>query len=218
MSDVLIKVRPLQASHAYDLITRYLGALWFLVLADFMALGAYNEPRTLAAVGKSCLVIFYLMLWLLMVTRPLAKSQIQGFLPRLAAFVGTYMPWTIGFFPRSDSTLLILLSAICLISGMVLAIISVSFLGRAFSLIPQARKIVQSGPYYWLRHPLYTAEELAIFGTLLQFLSPVTVAIFMVHIAMQICRITYEERLLRQTFPAYDMYAATTWRLVPYVW
>jgi protein-S-isoprenylcysteine O-methyltransferase Ste14 len=102
--------------------------------------------------------------------------------------------------------------------GTVLAIISVWYLGKAFSLVPQGRKVVRNGPYRWIRHPLYAAEEIAVFGALLQFFSLITVIIFLVHIGVQICRIIYEERLLRQTFPEYNDYVATSWRLLPSVW
>ena len=101
---------------------------------------------------------------------------------------------------------------------MVMAIITVSHLGKAFSIVPQAHKVVRSGPYRWLRHPLYAAEAIAVFGTLLQFLSPFTVSIFVLHIGMQIYRMLNEERLLTQTFPEYRAYAATSWRLIPFAW
>jgi protein-S-isoprenylcysteine O-methyltransferase Ste14 len=78
--------------------------------------------------------------------------------------------------------------------------------------------LVRSGPYRWLRHPLYVCEEIAVFGTLLQFLSPITALIFATHIGIQVCRIIYEEKLLRESFPEYRNYSASTWRLIPFVW
>jgi protein-S-isoprenylcysteine O-methyltransferase Ste14 len=205
-------------SRIYDLATRWFGASWFLLLAYIVGLGVYHESHTLAIIAKSCLVIFNLMLCLLLLIRPQATSQTRGFIPRLAAFGGTYGIWVLALFPQTKSASLDLLSTICLIVGLVLAIITVAHLGKSFSIVPQAREFVRSGPYRWLRHPLYAAEQIAVFGTLLQVISPYTVAIFIIHIAVQICRIVYEERLLRQTFPDYNIYATTTWRLLPYVW
>ena len=137
----------------------------------------------------------------------------------MAAFTGTYMPWTIVFVsPPTQSAALDLASAGFVIVGMVLTLVTVVQLGRAFSLVPQARKVVRGGPYRWLRHPLYLAEEIAVFGTMLQFLSAGTMAIFIAHVAVQICRIHYEENLLRRTFPEYATYAAANWRVLPFVW
>jgi protein-S-isoprenylcysteine O-methyltransferase Ste14 len=202
----------------YGSVSRTLGAVWFLLLAGLMASAAYHEAQPLVVVCKLCLMSFYLVLFFLLMARPPAKSQAHGLMPRVAAFVGTYMPWTIGWFPAYHSASLSVLATICIVSGTVLAIITVLHLGKAFSIVPQARSVVRCGPYRWLRHPLYLAEEVAIIGALLQFLSPITMAIFVVHIGVQICRIVYEERLLRVTFPEYGTYAMTNWRLVPYVW
>jgi protein-S-isoprenylcysteine O-methyltransferase Ste14 len=223
MSEATFENRPflhLRATYGYDLVMRLLGALWFLGLAIFTALtmtNANNTPTSLLA--KSCLVMFYLIFCLLISIRPRAKAQAYGFLPRLVAFVGTYMPWTMVFFAaHTNSALRNLMSSVCVIAGMALAIFTVLHLGKAFSLVPQARMLVRSGPYRWLRHPLYVCEEIAVFGTLLQCPSPITALIFAAHIGIQVCRIIYEEKLLRESFPEYREYAASTWRLIPFVW
>jgi protein-S-isoprenylcysteine O-methyltransferase Ste14 len=206
------------AQPGHDSVTRILGAAWFLILACAMASAAFHEAATSVVVCKLSLMTFYLVLFFLLMLRPPARSQAHGILPRTAAFVGTYLPWTIGFFPTNHSASLSVLATVCVVSGMVLATITVLHLGRAFSLVPQARSVVRSGPYRWLRHPLYLAEEVAVVGALLQFLSPLTLTIFVIHIGVQICRIVYEERLLRLVFPEYGTYAMTNWRLIPYVW
>jgi protein-S-isoprenylcysteine O-methyltransferase Ste14 len=209
----------LRATYGYDLVMRLLGALWFLGLAIFTAFTMTNAITPTSLLAKSCLVIFYLIFGLLISIRPRAKAQAYGFLPRLAAFVGTYMPWTMVLFAApTNSALLNLMSSVCVIAGITLAIFTVLHLGKAFSLVPQARMLVRSGPYRWLRHPLYVCEEIAVFGTLLQFPSPITALIFAAHIGMQVCRIIYEEKLLRESFPEYREYSASTWRLIPFVW
>jgi protein-S-isoprenylcysteine O-methyltransferase Ste14 len=77
---------------------------------------------------------------------------------------------------------------------------------------------VRTGPYAVVRHPLYLAEEVALLGTLLQFYSFATLVLLLAHGALQVCRIFYEETLLRHTFAAYEDYARSTSRLIPYVW
>jgi protein-S-isoprenylcysteine O-methyltransferase Ste14 len=212
------KDTSMSSTTTYESVTRTLGAVWFLLLAGLMVSAAYHEAAPSVIVCKFCLMSFYLVLFFLLMARPPAKSQVHSIMPRVAAFAGTYTPWTIGFFPAYHSTSLSLVATVCIVSGMVLAIITVLHLGTAFSLVPQARSVVRSGPYRCLRHPLYLAEEIAIVGALLQFLSPITVVIFLIHIGVQLCRIVYEERLLRLTFPEYASYAMTSRRLIPYVW
>jgi protein-S-isoprenylcysteine O-methyltransferase Ste14 len=212
MSTTVDSVRP-----AYDFSMRWFGGMWFLLLAVLIA---FTAPATTSVEisAKSCLVLFDLILGLLILVRPPAVSQAKGILPRVTAFVGTYVPWTIPFFPHTDYVLPNLLSSVCLVGGMFLMIVTIISLGNAFSIVPQARKVVRTGPYRWIRHPLYLAEQIAILGTLLQFLSPVTMAIFVAHITVQVCRMRYEERLLCSTFPEYRAYQASSWRLIPFVW
>jgi protein-S-isoprenylcysteine O-methyltransferase Ste14 len=197
---------------------RSLGALWFLGLAIFTGSTIVNVTPT-SLFAKSSLVLLYLTFCLLISIRPRAKAQAYGFLPRLAAFVGTYMPWAMVFFAaHTNSALLNSMSSVCVIAGVALAIFTVLHLGKSFSLVPQARMLVRTGPYRLIRHPLYACEGIAVFGTLLQFLSPITALIFVVHIWIQICRMLYEEKLLHETFPEYRNYAGSTWRLIPFVW
>ncbi len=111
-----------------------------------------------------------------------------------------------------------LLSTACVLIGMIMMLVTIRHLGRAFSLVPQARSVVQTGPYRWVKHPLYLSEEIVILGVVLQYLTPVTVLVLIVHIGIQVCRILYEEDLLRRNFPEYSSYEASRWRVIPYVW
>lgn len=201
-----------------DLTTRLFGSMWFLFLAATMVNGALSDLRSMQALSRISLSVFYILLWWLILSRPPALSQAKGLMPRLAAFIGTYMPWCISFTARSEDPVLNMVSAVVVTAGMLLTIITVLHLGRSFSLVPQVRRLVQVGPYRYIRHPLYLAEEVAVLGAVLQFLSPMTVLIFLMHIGFQVLRISYEERLLSQTLPEYAQYAASRWRLVPFVW
>ena len=78
--------------------------------------------------------------------------------------------------------------------------------------------MVQTGPYRWIKHPLYLSEEIVVLGVVLLYLTPGTVILLILHIGVQVCRILYEEDLLRRNFPDYSSYEASRWRLIPYVW
>jgi protein-S-isoprenylcysteine O-methyltransferase Ste14 len=205
---------------SYDRMMRLFGGMWFMLLALCVAnkIGASLTDPWPPLLSSFCLVGFYMLVALLIITRPPAKAQADGLLPRIAAFVGSYLPWTITFVGKTDQALPNLLSTACVLIGMIMTLVTIRHLGRSFSLVPQARSVVQTGPYRWIKHPLYLAEEIAILGVVLQYLTPATVTILVLHIGVQVCRILYEEDLLRRNCPEYSTYEASRWRLIPYVW
>ena len=205
---------------SYDRMMRLFGGMWFMLLALCVAIkiGASPTDPWPSLLSSFCLASFYMLLALLVMTRSPAKAQADGLLPRIAAFVGSYLPWTITFFGQTDQALPNLLSTACVLIGMIMMLVTIRHLGGSFSLVPQARSVVQTGPYRWIKHPLYLAEEIAILGVALQYLTPVTVIVLGLHIGVQVCRILYEEDLLRRNCPEYSSYEASRWRLIPYVW
>jgi len=54
------------------------------------------------------------------------------------------------------------------VSASILGALTLSFLGRSFSVMPEARRLVTTGPYSIVRHPLYLFELLGVVGILLQ--------------------------------------------------
>jgi protein-S-isoprenylcysteine O-methyltransferase Ste14 len=77
---------------------------------------------------------------------------------------------------------------------------------------------VRHGPYRLVRHPLYVAEEISVCGVMLHFLSPWTAALLVLHCAIQVRRMVYEESILMRVFPEYQRYATSTARVIPKVW
>ena len=210
----------LSKTSSYDRTMQLFGGMWFMLLALCLAIkigSSGNDPWP-SLLSSFCLATFYVLLGVLTMTRSPAKAHAEGLLPRIAAFVGTYMPWTIAFFGKTEEALPNLLSAACVLIGMIMTLVTIRHLGRSFSLVPQARSVVQTGPYRWIKHPLYLSEEIAILGVVLQYLTPVTVIVLVLHFGVQVCRILYEEDLLRRNCPEYSSYEASRWRLIPYVW
>jgi protein-S-isoprenylcysteine O-methyltransferase Ste14 len=210
----------LSKNSSYDRTMQLFGGMWFMLLALCVAIkigSSLTDPWP-SLLSSFCLANFYLLLALLIVTRSPAKAQADGLLPRIAAFAGTYLPWTITFFGKTDQALPNLVSTACMLIGTIMMLVTIRHLGGSFSLVPQARSVVQTGPYRWIKHPLYLAEEIAILSVVLQYLTPVTVIVFVLHMGVQVCRILYEEDLLRRNCPEYSSYEASRWRLIPYVW
>src|SRR6201993_175010 len=204
---------------SYERMMQLFGSMWFMLLALCVAIriGSFTDPWP-SLLSSFCLASFYMLVALLIMIRSPAKAQADGLPPRIAAFVGTYLPWMISYFGKTDQALPNLLSTACVLIGMIMMLVTIRHLGRSFSLVPQARSVVQTGPYRWIKHPLYFAEEIVILGVVLQYLTPVTVLILVLHIAVQVWRILYEEELLRRNCPEYSSYEASRWRLIPYVW
>jgi protein-S-isoprenylcysteine O-methyltransferase Ste14 len=105
----------------------------------------------------------------------------------------------------------------CLACGMVWAIYSLTYLGKRFSIVPEARGLVTSGPYRFVRHPIYVGEIVAGVGLILPTLFTLHLLLFALFLGAQVARTYFEERILRRAYPQYEAYAAHTRRLIPFV-
>ena len=155
---------------------------------------------------------------LLMFRMPPVRT-IRGIGPRVLAFPGTFAALGFRKLDPSQLTLTIQIIAVLLVFiGTTLTLYALIYLGRSFSIVPEARELVTGGPYKFVRHPVYVFEEIAIFGTALQYHAPASTLLLMIHVALQFTRLTFEEQVLRENFPEYESYAAKTARLLPGVY
>lgn len=163
--------------------------------------------------------IFALILIALFVARPAPIARPAGWRAVAAGVVGGLAPMSIIFLPRGATLPSVTLAsnAIILLSTLV-SIWIVLWLGRSFSILPQARALVTGDPYRFVRHPLYLAEFVALFGLAWQFALPWSLLLWAVAAAAQFPRMHFEERILTETFPNYAAYAARTPRLLPGVY
>ncbi|MEA2625030.1 MAG: hypothetical protein QOD06_1075 [Candidatus Binatota bacterium] len=78
-------------------------------------------------------------------------------------------------------------------------------------------RLVDSGPYRWVRHPTYAGLLLVALGTALAFESAAALAATMlVWLPITLARIGREEHILASRFgTAYDAFRRRTWRLLP---
>lgn len=79
-------------------------------------------------------------------------------------------------------------------------------------------RLVVSGPYRWIRHPMYAATLLVAGAWVASAWTPLRVAIAALLAGVLAVKMRVEERLLARRFPAYPDYARRTKRLVPGVW
>src|SRR5437763_15532887 len=117
----------LSNASTYDRTMQLFGGMWFMLLALCVAIkiGASGNDPWPSLLSSFCLATFYLLLALLTMTRSPAKAQADGLLPRIAAFVGSYMPWTIGFFGKTDQALPNLASTACVLIGMIMMLVPI---------------------------------------------------------------------------------------------
>jgi len=113
---------------------------------------------------------------------------------------------------------MLLLSASLILMGDILAVLILRKLGRSFSIMAEARKLVTHGPYSVVRHPLYAAEQLAVLGALIQFASVEAAILVAVQFSFQLIRMRNEEAVLMHSFPEYADYMLRTPRLIPGIW
>ena len=83
----------------------------------------------------------------------------------------------------------------------------------------RGQKVVTTGPYHYVRHPMYTAALLLFVGTPLLLGSWYGVLMGLIVEVMVAIRAVLEERALRKELEGYDAYMEQVkYRLIPYVW
>ena len=93
-----------------------------------------------------------------------------------------------------------------------------AWLGRSFGLLPEERGLVTSGPYRFMRHPMYFGYLLNHIGFLLSHFNGWNLLVLTILYVCQILRISEEEKIL-QTNPAYQRYMQKTrFRLAPLIY
>lgn len=148
--------------------------------------------------------------------KPLRNAE--GFEPRITALVGTALSLGLVALPQADVGVGLHITALVLILvGWILSVYVLLWLGRAFSIMAQARRLVSTGPYAIVRHPLYLCEEFAVIGIVLTHLSIEAILIAVVQWLFQLRRMTNEEKVLRAAFPEYKIYAKHTPKVIPRV-
>jgi protein-S-isoprenylcysteine O-methyltransferase Ste14 len=79
--------------------------------------------------------------------------------------------------------------------------------------------VVTTGPYRWVRHPMYAGALLFFLGTPLQLGSWLGLAAAPLLIAALAVRVVMEERMLTAELKGYSDYAERVrWRLIPLIW
>ena len=204
---------------ASPLIAWYLFTVWALLTLLVTELGALNS-HSVEAWGKILTQLSSLayigMIIKVLAVRNLPLTRSYGVVPRLTAIIASNVQLSFFLLPRvALSPLTEIVSAALISAGAIASVWILIWLRKAFSILPQARALITTGPYRYVRHPLYIAEGIASVGLMMQFVQPLATAITLAGFALQILRMHYEEKVLIDTFPEYEQYRQRTFRLVP---
>ena len=93
-----------------------------------------------------------------------------------------------------------------------------SFASRTIQ-VEAGQAVVSTGPYHFVRHPMYSALSIFFIFTPMALGSFVVLPVFALLIPLFIYRLLNEEKMLRHELPGYPEYCLRTrFRLVPYLW
>jgi protein-S-isoprenylcysteine O-methyltransferase Ste14 len=194
--------------------------LLFGLMASISLNRVIQDWDQLSALELGHAVLSFIFVALLVVLFAIRRPSIghrPSLTARAIALGATFITFFIPFQPRTiDNWWLLTISDVLMVIGITFSIYALATLGRSFGIAPEARQLVTSGPYRWVRNPAYLAEFVTATAMALPLLSPLTVVIFAAFVTLQLRRIALEEQVLWDTFPEYDEYRRRTPALVPW--
>jgi protein-S-isoprenylcysteine O-methyltransferase Ste14 len=162
--------------------------------------------------------------------RSAARRKAPGLLPRVATVAGMLFPIVMWISPVAVAKVpalgvvvedpaargvLLAVGTGLFAAGQAACVLVMLWLGRSFSLMAEARRLVTSGPYAVVRHPLYVCEAIAALGLVLTYDTVIAWILLATHLPIQFLRARYEERVLAAEFAEYAAYRERTAMLFP---
>lgn len=101
----------------------------------------------------------------------------------------------------------------------VIWVMNVNRFAGATVAVETGQQVISTGPYRFVRHPMYTAGAVMWLFTPLALGSGLLLPAFALVIPFCVLRIRNEEKVLREELPGYQEYCQRTrYRLIPLVW
>lgn len=93
-----------------------------------------------------------------------------------------------------------------------------TYLSRTIE-VQENQKVIDTGLYGIVRHPMYSATTLLFLAMPLVLASPISFAIMLLYIPLIVIRIKNEEKVLEEGLAGYKEYKARVkYRILPFIW
>ncbi len=181
------------------------------------AVSAFNTKRDIQGGDRGAWRKFALLRW--MMAAMVLVFVISRAATGTAHFANSGRIFSLSIFPQP--MILDWIAAALSVAGVCFAIWARVRLGRNWSSRPAVKmdhELVTSGPYAYVRHPIYTGLILMAAGTALTG-SAWGIGVFVIACFVLLSRIPIEEKIMLELFPKeYPGYKERTKRLVPFIW
>lgn len=105
--------------------------------------------------------------------------------------------------------------------GLIIGIWAIAEMSKSkLNIAPKIREgasLVSTGPYRFIRHPMYLSLLIFLFPMLVINFSRLNMAVFLILLINLLFKLMYEEKLLSEKFSRYTAYKQKTWRLMPFI-
>lgn len=122
--------------------------------------------------------------------------------------------------PRASALLPLAIGLLLLATVVGVAALAANRPGN-FNVRPEVKpgaRLVTSGIYRWIRHPMYSAVLLATLGAALLDPRAWRIAVWFALVGVLVAKLRREEGYLALRFAEYASYRRRTWRLLPWLW
>jgi protein-S-isoprenylcysteine O-methyltransferase Ste14 len=151
-------------------------------------LSPVTVPKVLNLIYSVLVACFYVLMVVLYLVRTSATATTPSLVTKVIAVGATFLPFTLLVLPEPmvKRAALVAGGDLIMLLGIGLSVYALGTLGRSFSIIPQARRLMRSGAYRIVRHPLYLGEPITMFGAVLASATAARAAVCLLLVACQV--------------------------------
>jgi len=108
------------------------------------------------------------------------------------------------------------------VAGVFLGLISIYVMGignaNVAPIPKQNGKLITSGPYRVIRHPMYLAQLIAVLPLVIDYFTWIRLGVFVLLMITLLVKMVYEEKHLKQQFSDYVEYVERTKKILPFIY